>query len=76
MIYTLEAPAWRKPDAACRPRPREPPVTTTTFPLREKMEGKSWSSVSGLDILGRVYGTTRYDKVRRCTAGGGVSVAN
>lgn len=29
------------PDAAWRPRPLEPPVTTTTFPLREKMLGKS-----------------------------------
>lgn len=28
-------------DAACRPRPREPPVTTATLPLREKSEGKS-----------------------------------
>lgn len=34
------------PDAACRPRPREPPVTTTTFPFNEKIEGKSVSSVS------------------------------
>ena len=42
------------PDAACRPNPREPPVTTTTFPLREKMLGKSWSSVSYLDILDRI----------------------
>ena len=25
------------PDAACRPRPREPPVTTTTLPSSEKM---------------------------------------
>jgi hypothetical protein len=36
------------PDAAWRPRPREPPVTTTTFPLREKMEGKSLSCVSAI----------------------------
>jgi hypothetical protein len=36
------------PDAACRPRPREPPVTTTTFPLREKMEGKSLSCASAI----------------------------
>lgn len=34
------------PDAACRPRPRLPPVTTTTFPFRENMFGKSLSSVS------------------------------
>lgn len=33
------------PDAACRPKPREPPVTTTTFPEREKMEGKSFRVV-------------------------------
>lgn len=30
-------------DAACRPRPRDPPVTTATLPLREKSEGKSAS---------------------------------
>lgn len=29
------------PDAAWSPRPRDPPVTTTTFPFREKMLGKS-----------------------------------
>lgn len=29
------------PDAACSPRPRDPPVTTTTFPFKEKMLGKS-----------------------------------
>lgn len=34
------------PDAAWRPRPRLPPVTTTTFPFKEKMFGKSLSSVS------------------------------
>jgi hypothetical protein len=34
------------PDAACNPRPLEPPVTTTTFPFKEKMLGKSASSVS------------------------------
>ena len=33
------------------PSPREPPVTTTTFPFKEKILGKSWSSVSYLDIL-------------------------
>ena len=33
------------PDAACRPKPREPPVTTTTFPEREKREGKSFRVV-------------------------------
>jgi hypothetical protein len=40
------------PDAAWSPKPRDPPVTTTTFPLREKMLGKSWSSVSYLDMVG------------------------
>lgn len=33
-------------EAAFRPRPREPPVTTATLPLREKSEGKSLSCVS------------------------------
>jgi hypothetical protein len=40
------------PDAAWSPKPREPPVTTTTFPFREKIFGKSCSSVSYLDIVG------------------------
>ena len=39
------------PDAACRPRPREPPVTTTTFPSREKMDPKSLSSVCALAAI-------------------------
>lgn len=39
------------PEAACNPKPREPPVTTITLPFKEKMLGKSWSSVSELDIL-------------------------
>lgn len=42
------------PEAACKPSPREPPVTTTTFPLREKMLGKSWSSVSYFDISAEI----------------------
>lgn len=33
-------------DAAWRPRPREPPVTTATLPLSEKREGKSLRSTS------------------------------
>lgn len=33
------------PDAACRPRPREPPVTTTTLPSSEKMFLKFFRSV-------------------------------
>lgn len=39
------------PEAACSPRPREPPVTTITLPFKEKMLGKSWRSVSELDIV-------------------------
>lgn len=35
-------------EAAWRPRPREPPVTTATLPLREKREGKSLSSTSAI----------------------------
>lgn len=42
------------PDAAWRPRPLEPPVTTTTFPFKEKIFGKSLSSVSYLDIFAEV----------------------
>lgn len=38
----------RYPDAACRPRPREPPVTTTTLPSREKMSVKFFRSVWAL----------------------------
>jgi hypothetical protein len=34
------------PDAAWSPRPREPPVTTATLPLRLKMFAKSWSWTS------------------------------
>jgi hypothetical protein len=33
-------------EAAWRPRPREPPVTTAILPLREKREGKSWRVAS------------------------------
>ena len=41
------------PDAACKPSPREPPVTTATLPWSEKMELKSssWTSASADDIL-------------------------
>lgn len=35
----------KDPDAACSPRPLDPPVTTTTFPSSEKMFLKSFSSV-------------------------------
>ena len=50
---------WREglggyPEAACNPNPLLPPVTTTTFPFREKILGKSLSSVSYLDIFGGV----------------------
>lgn len=34
------------PDAAWSPRPREPPLTTATLPLRLKMLAKSWSRTS------------------------------
>lgn len=39
------------PDAACRPRPLEPPVTTATLPSREKMDPKSLSSVCALAVM-------------------------
>lgn len=35
----------KDPDAACSPRPLDPPVTTTTFPSSEKTFLKSFSSV-------------------------------
>lgn len=35
----------KDPDAACSPRPLDPPVTTTTFPSSEKIFLKSFSSV-------------------------------
>jgi hypothetical protein len=35
-------------EAAWRPRPRDPPVTTATFPLREKSEGKSFNCASAM----------------------------
>lgn len=34
------------PDAACKPSPREPPVTTATLPSRENIFLKSWSATS------------------------------
>lgn len=39
------------PDAACRPSPREPPVTTATLPSREKMFLKSWSLVCAWAVM-------------------------
>ena len=33
-------------EAAFRPSPRDPPVTTATLPLREKSEGKSLRAAS------------------------------
>lgn len=43
------------PDAAWSPSPREPPVTTATFPLTENMLLKSfswtWASAS-VDMIG------------------------
>jgi hypothetical protein len=43
------------PDAAWRPRPREPPETTATFPLREKMleKSSSWTSWSAMVGIAR-----------------------
>lgn len=35
-------------EAAVRPSPREPPVTTATFPLTLKSEEKSWISMSSM----------------------------
>jgi hypothetical protein len=43
-------------DAAESPRPREPPVTTATFPLREKREGKSLIWASYILKLGTIQG--------------------
>lgn len=44
-------------EAALRPRPREPPVTTATLPSREKSEGKSWSCASAMvDVLDGIEG--------------------
>lgn len=40
-IVPQRASAKTYPDAAWRPRPLEPPVTTATLPLREKSEEKS-----------------------------------
>lgn len=40
------------PEAACSPRPREPPVTTATFPSTEKISEKLLSlTCSSADIL-------------------------
>ena len=42
------------PDAAWRPNPLEPPVTTATLPLREKMFLKSLSVTSAsADMMAR-----------------------
>ena len=56
------------PDAACKPSPREPPVTMATFPLREKMEGKSlrvaWAFASAAMLICR--GCGQWDGERIC----------
>ena len=39
------------PDAACRPSPREPPVTTATLPSSEKMCSKSASLVCAWAVM-------------------------
>ena len=46
VMNTFEQPAWSRPDAACSPRPREPPDTTATLPSSRKMVEKSvsWTS--------------------------------
>jgi hypothetical protein len=45
------------PDAACKPRPRDPPVTTATFPSSENMFLKSCSATSdsAVDMVGSEY---------------------
>jgi len=56
---SLEGGVWgdglregvRYPDAACRPRPREPPVTTATLPSSEKMFWKSLSWVCAWAVM-------------------------
>lgn len=37
-------------EAAFRPKPREPPVTTATLPFSEKSDGKSFRAVSSAMI--------------------------
>lgn len=56
----MEAVAKTYAEAAWRPRPREPPVTTTTLPLREKSEGKSCRSVSDM-MMSCLYGDCDVD---------------
>lgn len=45
------------PDAACNPRPRDPPLTTATLPLRLKILEKSWSctSLSAEEVMMGLY---------------------
>ncbi len=50
------------PDAAWRPSPLDPPVTTATLPFKEKSEGKSLSSVSAI-----IFNPIVDDKVERRT---------
>lgn len=38
-------------EAAVSPRPREPPVTTATLPLRLNKEVKSWMLTSSMVLL-------------------------
>jgi hypothetical protein len=52
------------PDAAWRPRPRDPPVTTATFPFKENMDEKSSSLTSAsADMLIWYY---NIDRERNC----------
>lgn len=53
VMKTFEHPACSSPEAACRPRPRDPPLTTATLPSRRKMDEKSSSVTSALaDMVG------------------------
>ena len=54
----MEGSKFRYPDAAWRPRPRDPPVTTATFPEREKMEGKSFKVVWALASAAMIGGSS------------------
>lgn len=54
----------KDPDAACSPRPLDPPVTTTTFPSSEKIFLKSLSSVWAIASASGI--------MRVCVPGAGV----
>ena len=53
-LLELEVENWRRctyPEAACSPRPLEPPVTTATLPLRLKRFLKSRRSTSAFAAM-------------------------